>query len=440
MKIHSVEDFLDDKRFITEKQKAIYLKDGIFRGNYKNAIKRAFERYYTSFEWLRKKKGCPLQFELGDEREQYIENDTRASRQDTIIAKIIRQAIIEYINSLAEKDKNELACNRHVQNGYYCNTVFNFSFDLRLLDPALKKMKNNHTNMDAEKELEETYEENIDKFISDVYLKGNYLYTLENEWRKVFNQALKSAEFKGNIKRCNVLVFKKKFYNKEAEKMDSFYPQRIMTDDEQEKFNLFKKELGSRNDIEKPMLFHKETEKMELYKELQVEFLIENFGAIRTYEDVCIKIKKYSSDNTRADVQAFIDKFKKRTDKQHTKFLCSKIKNKIRDEMSRGNFINDTDETEFFYWLNDEFASAKNELEKFNKLDKQNKIISDTNEITDEIFASRYNEIVSDMRKKKKTIEDSLSLFEQALDEKKKLSRMNLKATYRNFLHGLNYS
>ena len=427
MEVHSIEEFLDDRKFITEKQKATYLKDGVFRGNYKSAIKRAFERYYTSFTWLRKKKGCPLQFELGAERNQYIENDKRTSRQNTKIAEIVRQALINFMNSIFEKDMNELSHDNHIKNGYYYNTSFSFSFDLALLNPALYRMKNEYINMDSEQELN-SFNGDIDELISNVTMRKNYLNVVQCEWLNVFKQVLKKPEFKGNFKRCNMLVFKKEFYNKETDKTEAFYPQRIMTDSEQEKFNLFKKELNSRSDVERPNFFKRTNEKTQLYKYLQESFLMENFEADSTYEMVCIKIKKYP-DSVPADIQAFSAEFKQRTDKRLAKMLCNKVKKKIHGEMINFNYV---DSTDLFYALDHELASAKNELKKFHKLDERTEIVCNTKEITNKIFDDTYNKLANEISEKENRenidLSEILDLFQPVVNEKKQPSNKNLRA------------
>lgn len=392
-KIHNLAEFLNDEKFISKKIKESYLQKGKFVGSQKQTVTKSFLKYYTSCEILKKERNKQQQIELGDEREQILNNDRRTTQQQTEIALIVKQALVNFLSLLSERSELSFELDSKIEDGYYCNTSFMYLFNLKLVDNNLKRFRNECMYQNAEQELLKLGGD-IDLLIKNDETAKHYLSIKNDEWRKVFNQVLNMQEFKNNVKHRYVIVVEKKYKDTETNEIKTMQEHRFMTDDEQLEFESWEKELLKRTDIEKPKLFQKNNDKNDNYKFELLSFLDYRFNALRMYTKVCIKIGNYGNVEE-VDCRAFRELYKIRTDKRHLYSVFYKAKKQV--EYANSHSMKDDElamqslETE----LEGALEQAKFEFEAFNKLDIQNNIHSNkTAEMMRERYESTYSELL----------------------------------------------
>lgn len=414
-KIYELDEFINDERFITQEQKETYLTNGKkLSTKQKNIIKQKFECYYESFKWF-DRKNKKNRIVLGDALEQAkTRADKRTTAQQTEIALIVKQAIINFLALLSERSELSFELQNKIEDGYYCNTSFMYLFNLKLVDNNLKQFRNKCMYKDAELELEKLGGD-IDLLIKNDETAKHYLSIKNDEWRKVFNQVLNMSEFKNNVKHRYVIVVEKKYKDNETNEITTRQEHRFMSDSEQLEFDLWEKELLKNDDIEKPKLFQKQTKAMDNYNFELLSYLDYRFQALRMYTKVCVKIKKYG-DVKEVDCKAFQELYKIRTDKRHLYSVFYKARKQVEyanshsmkdDELAMQSLENE---------LEGALEQAKVEFEAFNKLDIQNNIYSNkTLEMMNERYESTYNELTELIHSNELQISDSE--LEQLLNE-----------------------
>lgn len=316
-KIYELDEFINDERFITQEHKQIYLTSGKYLSTkQKNIIKQKFECYFESFEWF-DRKNKKNRILLGDAREQAkTRADKRTTQQQTEIALIVKQALINFLSLLSERSEQGFDLDSKIVDGYYYTTTFNFLFDLKLVNHYFKEFVRQVEYPTADEAMEELarFNDNHDLEKINRQYNKNYIKVKKYRWTRTFNQALKSFDVKSKyiVTTWNSFIKNKGLENEEEVKTLSH---RFMTDDEQAKFEQWEKELLKQDDVEKSGQFKKTTDKTELYDLLVQEYIEKNFQAYSMYKVKGIKIKHYGS-VAEVDSNEFLSDYKARTDKE----------------------------------------------------------------------------------------------------------------------------
>lgn len=356
MTVHNLSEFINDDRFITKKQRATYLKQGVLKDNNKKAVCKAFERYYESCVFLRKKKRHEQQIELGKEREHRIENDKRTSRQTTVMASIIKQAVINFRNEIDDLDEK-------IYEGYYYNTVFNWLLELNLLSSDNLKLCYYDLFKSPDERLLEL-ENDIDTFIKTDLILKQYIDTKKYIFKRAFAQALKNE----CRKRYRLVTYKIKDNKVKAS------GSRFMSDEEQAKYEQWEAEMSKRSDVEKPKPFRKINAKNEEWLKCQADFLDFEFRALRIYQTWGISIEQVSESKViEIDHEQFEKEFKMRCDQITTNLLFKKFVYLKKQEWKM-RMLDDCEKDDIKEQLFYELESVRNEIRKFDELDLKNKL------------------------------------------------------------------
>lgn len=430
MQMHTIDEFLDDTRFITEKQKEQYIVNKRFEGDSKKSVQLAFERYYESFKWLRKKKGQPMKFELGDARDKPIVNDMRHTRQTTEIALIIRQAIFNFMNKLDPE-------NKHIKDGYYYTTSFPFLFELGLVDDSLKMFYEDYYK--KEKWDEEAFQEEFSKekvysedYFREIKEKENkkkqekeklfhkqYLDAKKKIWRELLGQVGNLPDMKENY------IGKKYamncYYTTEPDldgDVQTIYSSVLMTDEQIEKYEAWEQEMKKRDDVEKPKIFKKKNKKMERWEKLEKIFIDKEFNATQVYTKIGLKVNGSYGESKEVDLDYFREDFKYRSDKM----IATNIINKAKYEMIWNIEHSGIIDQESINRLSDEFEEGTQqaldfELDKFDALDLKNGL-GVRSKTTQEYIDLKKNEIRTIIHNKQDILEiDTASFIDEYLEK-----------------------
>lgn len=135
MTIQKFEDWIDDERFVTKAQKLNFLETGIApKGNPKKSIEKRFLEHYTSFKFLRKKKGEVLEIELGDLRNKPLNLNKKSDSLNDDIACLLMKKINEderdelYLTSSAAFRMINLVNNVHMSEDEALSTESEFNY------------------------------------------------------------------------------------------------------------------------------------------------------------------------------------------------------------------------------------------------------------------------------------------------------------------------
>ena len=193
-KIYELDEFINDERFITQEHKQIYLTSGKYLSTkQKNIIKQKFECYFESFKWFdRKNKKNRIQ--LGDALEQAkTRHDKRTTAQQTKIASITKQAIINFLALLSERSELSFDLQNKIHDGYYYTTTFNFLFNLKLVNHDFKEFVRQVEYPTVEEAMEELAKFNDNHELEKInrQYNKNYIKVKKYRWTRTFNQALK---------------------------------------------------------------------------------------------------------------------------------------------------------------------------------------------------------------------------------------------------------
>lgn len=290
-----IDDFLDNEKFITKKQKEAYIKEGRFEGNSKKSIKKAFERYYTSFEWGRKKKGQPMYFELGEKRNIPISNDKRTSVQTTEITEICIKAIKSVLTEESKKETQEYQesdngfINYNFKNnlGRLALTPMGWFVASGLIEDDFRKFCNNHYDSDPTKS---------DKYWTEKYYAELKSKRIREEFRKI--------KRKFHFIKIPVLV-----YEDQSPVLMGIRDNAIL--------EMFLKELDKNPLCEKPRPFRNITNKAKTYNDLLGKYLKERFGTDKMYYVYQLKIRDYGVEKiSNDDIEKFRSIIKDSTDRK----------------------------------------------------------------------------------------------------------------------------
>ena len=194
MSRYIIDDFLDNEKFITKKQKETYIKEGRFQGNSKKSIQLAFERYYESFKWLRKKKGQPMKFELGEKRKIPIENDGRTSSQTTEATTIAVRAIKNFITKNSRENRCEEDEDFDNAESRYISYHFKNNPDRLALTPLNWLVYSGLIGSEFKEYTKEYYEKDYTK--DEYYWKRKYYVDMKKRAiQREFNKVAKKIHF-----------------------------------------------------------------------------------------------------------------------------------------------------------------------------------------------------------------------------------------------------
>lgn len=324
MGTYELTEFLNDERFISEKIKVSYLKQNKFVGTQKSTILKNFLKYYESCTLLKKERNKPQLIELGSKREVIKENDKRKTRQTSFFVKAVQNTIDDFIienNYLMYQEYTYNAKYNYI-DGYHYETVWNFFFALGFSNETFKKFtyEVKYPTSEEKKSLITNKYFGIPE-LEDIYRTKNkdYINAIYTKWSRIFKQAIRNYDTKESY----MMVIK----------LDKESIHRRFTAEEQAKFESFEYQLLKRNDISKVIPFKKKTEAMENYEREIKQYLIENYGAIRMYKTIGLKILKDIKHDNSLDMffkDQFLLDFKEFLDNQRIKSLYESYQENLK--------------------------------------------------------------------------------------------------------------
>ena len=431
MEEHSLDEFLDDPRFITEEQKQIYLTKGKYLSTRsKTAIAKNFEDVYENFKWCGTRKGITY-IKLGDVREKpRISHDKRHTRQTTESALIIRQAIFNFMNKLDPEDKN-------IHDGYYYTTSLPFLFKLGLAPSSLESFYENYYHEDEwdEDDLKEVFtkekflvknefyeivEERLkEKCEEKKLIQKQYLDAKKKIWRELLGQAGNLPDMKENYI-CEKYAMNH-YFTTEPDldgNVQKIYSSVLMTEEQEEKYKSWVQEMEKRDDVEKPKIYKKKNEKMERWEQLEKDFIDREFNATLVYTKIGLKINGSYGESKDIDLDYFREDYKFRTSKLIATTIINTYKNKIiwniehSKEMISQDFIAQL-EVEF---KTDIQVKIDSDLDVFDALDLKNGLGA-RNKDTQEYIDMKKNEIKEMIHKMQQELDCKNNYTDADLEE-----------------------
>lgn len=254
-KVWSLNEFLEDRKFVTYKQKETYLSNSReLTTIQRKSIQKSFERYYESFEWIRKKKGKPLQFKLGNLRSMPINNDGRSFSKVSKQSLSLINEISKFIYSLKDLD-NQVIRERYYffdHDGNLALTPLNWLVESGLVPKKYKNFSQSHYSLREGESLE--------------YWIAKHYTTVKS---KLLREEFRKIENKLPFRKLPVLVYEKKSM--------------LMDENDYLKLKEFQEILLEDPNCEKPRPFHAANVKTKLYNRKLGDYLNDKFETKKIY-------------------------------------------------------------------------------------------------------------------------------------------------------------
>lgn len=294
---YKIEDFLENRKYITKKQSEFYLKTGYLQTNNKKSIQKSFERHYTTFKWLRKKKGQPLMFELGEPRLIDIDNDKRHSYDYFVKSAhhAIHNTLIDMAQSKNEDD--DMIAWMTPLHWMGCKDLIPIKFI---------------------------------ELCSDEY-ESDYKSDNEHEKNPILREYIRLR------KRFASDIFKKvkRYFDfKTVPALKVEYGSRLLNDFEIKQYENFKEKLRTKYGYVEPIPFRRQTEEMILWADAESKYIKDELDGSNIYTVYQINLinfldKEYVSD---PDPEKFKLLFKDKMDKNLIDRECKYIKKRQLNE------------------------------------------------------------------------------------------------------------